>query len=270
MTPWMPRWRNACDGSSARKARPRSAADSATTVLLLSNRTRTAWLDQQTERLPKAMLTVVGTSIRLPDSLERLWRRQWIDFRRWDPRRADREKALPQVPEAVTGSRVPAVISHVHQMLCALAALLLVLAGKVDESSGASDDLNPAQIAAGLGALWWGLLARRFLRRSRVEANFARDCVIGWVATLVGVAWCGYTMAARDEPVSRLLLVGAVLIVALVWLSRQRTAIAFWFPVERARRESPQQSLAPGRNWRTLIVLTVYLFAWYLVLVGGT
>jgi hypothetical protein len=111
-------------------------ADGATTVLLLTSRTRTAWLDQQTARLPEALLTVVGSAIRLPDSLERLWRRQWIDFRGWDLRRVDREKALPQVPEAVTQPRFPGAVNRVHQMLCALGALLFVLRARLQDRLG--------------------------------------------------------------------------------------------------------------------------------------
>ena len=113
-----------------------AGGDDATTVLLLTGRTRMAWLGQQSERLPQAMLTVVGSAIRLPDSLERLWRRQWIDFRGWDLRRADREKALPQVPEAVTQPRFPVIVNRVHHLLCALSALLFVLAGSMDQYLG--------------------------------------------------------------------------------------------------------------------------------------
>jgi TIR domain len=241
-------------------------ADGATTVLLLTSRTRTAWLDQQTARLPEALLTVVGSAIRLPDSLEGLWRRQWIDFRGWDLQRADREKALPQVPEAVTQPRFPGVVNRVHQMLCALAALLFVLVGKIEQYSGASDDPNLAQIAAAVGALWWGLLARRLLRRSQPEAIFARDYKIGWVATAIAVSLCGYTMATQGGAIGRVLLVVAFLVAAYVWLSRQRKGLAFWLPQERAGREKPEQNLGPGRNWRTLIVFAVYLLIWYLVL----
>lgn len=245
-------------------------ADGATTVLLLSRRTRTAWLDQQIERLPRAMFTVVGTAIRLPDSLERLWRWQWIDFRGWDLRRADRERALPQVPEAVTQSRFPAAVNRVHQMLCALGALLAVLSGKAQPNSGASDELGVAQTVAALGTIWWGFVAWRLLRRSRTEASFVRDCKIGWAATLLGVALCGYTMVTRDGAIARVLLVAAFLVAAYIWLSRQRANVAFWFPLEQAGRENPQQSLAPGRNWRTLIMLAVYLIAWFVVLGGET
>jgi hypothetical protein len=151
-----------------------AAADSATTVLLLTGRTRTAWLAQQTARLPEALLTVVGSAIRLLESLERLWRRQWIDFRGWDLRRVDREKALPQVPEAVTQPRFPGVVNRVHQMLCALGALLFVLAGKMDQYAGASEDLGVALFAAAARALWWKLVARWLLRRADRGDLYAR------------------------------------------------------------------------------------------------
>ena len=222
---------------------------------------------------PKSLATraaVVGGAIRLPDSLERLWRRQWIDFRGWDLRRADREKALPQVPEAVTQPRFPGVVNRVHHLLCALSALLFVLAGSMDQYSGANRDPSVGEIVAALGAIWWGLLARRLLRRGQLESTFARHRTIGWAATAVGVGLCGYTMATQGGAIGQVLLVLAFLVAAYVWLSRQRNDLAFWFPQERASREKPEQSLAPGRNWRTLIVVTVYVFAWYLLLVGIT
>ena len=245
-----------------------AGADAATAVLLLTNRTRTAWLDAQIARLPATMLTIVGTAIGLPDRLERLWRRQWIDFRGWDPRRADREKALPHVPESVTLARYPSVVNRVHQMLCAVGALLFVLGGKVDQYSGGNGDPSFALIMVALGAFWWALAARRLLRRSRTESTFARDCWIGWGATVVAVGACGYAMVLHQEAIVRVLLALAAPVAAFAWWSWRRKEIAFWFPQQRAEREESGQSLAPGRNWRTLIVFSVYLFAWYLVLEG--
>ena len=247
-----------------------AGGDDATTVLLLTGRSRMEWLGREIERLPQTMLTVVGSAIRLPDNLERLWRRQWIDFRGWDMRRGDREKALPQVPEAVTQPRFPAVVNRVHQLICALGALLLALGGKVDEHPAPGDDPSVALVAAALGAIWWGLVARRLLRRSRPEPTFARDCVIGWGATAVGFGLCAYTMATQQGAIVRVALVFAFLVASYVWLSRQRSDLAFWFPQEPIGREKPEQSLAPGRNWRTLGMFTAYLFVWFLVLGGVT
>ena len=73
-------------------------------------------------------------------------------------------------------------------------------------------------------------------------------------------------MAAQGGAIGRVLLVVAFLVAAYVWLGRQRKGLAFWFPQERAGREKPEQTLAPGRNWRTLVVFAVYLLVWYLVL----
>lgn len=246
-----------------------AGAGDATTVLLLTNRTRTAWLEQRIERLPAAMLTVVGTAIRLPDSLERLWRRQWIDFRGWDPRRADREKALPQVPEAVTRASFPREVNRVHQPLCAVGALLYVLGGKVDQYSGGSGDPSFALLAAALAALWWGLMARRLLRRSRTASTFARDCAIGWAATAAAVGAGGYAMVMQEGAIGQALLVLAAPVAAFVWMAWRRRELDFWFPQERAERERPGQSLAPSRNWRTLTAFAVYLIVWYVVLVGA-
>ena len=74
--------------------------DKVTPVVLLTNRTRLIWIDTHTEEMRARGVTVVGTGIDLPPNLEWLWRRQWIDFRRWDVRKADRALALPQVPDA--------------------------------------------------------------------------------------------------------------------------------------------------------------------------
>ena len=56
-------------------------------VILLTNRSTTAWLSQQAELLEKGVVTVIGSAIGLPKSLQWLWRRQWIDLRRWDATR---------------------------------------------------------------------------------------------------------------------------------------------------------------------------------------
>jgi hypothetical protein len=247
-----------------------NGADDATTVLLLSGRTRTAWVDEQLARPPDRMLTIVASAIRLPESLQRLWRRQWIDFRGWDLRRIDREKALPQVPEAVSQSRFPAVVKRVHHVLCIVGALLFVLVGKMDDYLGPNADPNLGQIVAALGAVWWALTARRLLRRQRSASTFARDCMIGWAATVIAVPLCGYTIAMHEGSIARPLFIVGVLVAAFVWLMRERKDLAFWLPLENGRREKPNQSLAPGRNWRTLLVYTGYLFVWFVVLGGGT
>jgi hypothetical protein len=73
-----------------------------TAVLLLTNRTRTLWLQQQADHLKGALLTVVASGISLPETCSWLWRREWIDFRRWNVNQPDSTRGLPRVPEAVT------------------------------------------------------------------------------------------------------------------------------------------------------------------------
>ena len=73
----------------------------ATSVALLTNRTTTAWLNQHAELLQKGVVTVIGSAIGLPPSLHWLWRRQWIDLRRWDATRR-RKNPVPAVPEGMT------------------------------------------------------------------------------------------------------------------------------------------------------------------------
>ena len=106
----------------------REAADGpgATPVLLISNRTRTAWLNSQADRLKDSVFTIVATGIALPESLAWLWRREWVDFRSWQISRGGAPR-LPNVPEAVTRVRLPGPILFTHQLLCAFGALLFVL-----------------------------------------------------------------------------------------------------------------------------------------------
>ena len=51
-------------------------------------------------------MTVIGSAIGLPASLHWLWRRQWIDLRRWDATRR-RKNPVPAVPEGMTRLRLP-------------------------------------------------------------------------------------------------------------------------------------------------------------------
>ena len=98
-----------------------------TSVVLLTNRTTTAWLSQYAELLQKGVVTVIGSAIGLPPSLHWLWRRQWMDLRRWDATR-QRKNPVPAVPEGMTRLRIPAVVRLNEHLLCATAGLLGVLA----------------------------------------------------------------------------------------------------------------------------------------------
>jgi hypothetical protein len=75
-----------------------------TRVILLTNRSTAEWLSGQAALLEKGAVTVIGSAIGLPASLHWLWRRQWIDLRRWDATRR-RKNPVPAVPEGMTRFR---------------------------------------------------------------------------------------------------------------------------------------------------------------------
>ena len=79
------------------------------------------------ELLQKGVVTVIGSAIGLPPSLHWLWRRQWMDLRRWDATRR-RKNPVPAVPEGMTRLRIPAVVRLNEHLFCAMAGLLGVLA----------------------------------------------------------------------------------------------------------------------------------------------
>lgn len=243
-----------------------AGAQATTRVMLLTNRTGTGWLDAQIAGLPPSLLTVVGAPIGLPPSLQVLWRRQWVDFRGWDLDRADREKSLPQVPEAVGLARYPAPVNRVHQALCALCALLAILATTMVPYTPPGDAQNVPLIAAAAGALWWGWVAHRFLQRSRPPALFTRDGYIGWGVTIVAACLCGFMIATREGTlgIARVAALALILVAAYAWLGRQRGAVTFWLPRDATPKAVPV--LAPGRNWRTPFSIGAYVLLWYLLL----
>jgi hypothetical protein len=102
------------------------SGNESTVVLLLTGRTRIEWLTREIRQLPSDARVVVGTSIRLPEQLDWLWKHQWIDFRHWDVVRLARQK-LPQIPEAVTGVRFPLAVRIIHHLMCSLIGLLIVV-----------------------------------------------------------------------------------------------------------------------------------------------
>jgi hypothetical protein len=243
-----------------------SAAADATAVLLLTNRTRTAWLDSQAQRLQGALLTAVGTGIRLPDSLGWLWKRQWIDFRLWNAQSADREAGLPQVPEALTRLRFPSLVNCTHHLLCATGALLFTAGNAAMPEIDPTAETLPLNEAIGMlsfiGATLWALPARRLLRRTFSEAQFFRYAVIGFIATIALVSWDLYDFAIAQKAFIRVIPPVVFLIAAPLWLLYQRHALRFWFPQAKANQDKKAESLAPGRNWRTLLWFTVYSFVW--------
>ncbi len=247
------------------------ASGKATTpVLLLTNRTQVAWIDAQTQHLRDEGLTVIGTGIDLSASLEWLWRRQWIDFRRWDIRRVDRALALPQVPDAVTQTRLPKAVVRVQHVLCAVAALVFTAAGAVlPDQNGQAEDLSISQfpaMATFAAAVWWGLIAHQVAKRTRTPAQLLRAGFIGCVVTTIVVGLDFYATADGKLTGGRMLVAAAFLVIAWVWLSRQRSAVTFWLPQEKLTRAAKHSALGRYRDWRTLTWCFAYAMLWMSVL----
>ena len=245
-----------------------NASPQDTTILLLTSRTQTPWLSQQTPQLNTNVLTIVGSRIGLPNQFEWLWKREWIDFRHWDLQRLDRRRGLLQVPEAVTNIRYPRSVMLVHHLLCALAALafcLFIFANPDFNKRPAGDDGPPLERAELLFisaiCIWGGVVAQRFLNRTVSEQGFD----ISWKRFLLP-ATCAYAISAiyraftRHAPIWRLLPVMAFLVAFPFLLAGRRLQFNFWFPSPGTSKPGNTPRLAAGRQWQTLLWATVYMF----------
>jgi hypothetical protein len=239
--------------------------EESTPVLLLTNRTRDEALTRLASQSESTVLTVVGSSIGLPERLDWLWRHQWVDFRRWDVKRF--HEGLPLVPEAVSGPRFPFHVRIAHHLICALAATVFLMAGSNSQSAPIASSLAQAADEARLplalfACIWSGMLARRLLRRSISETVFFRDWVIGWAATAMTLVLAFF----HDQNQKAAIVAGAAYLAAFPFLMiRVRPRLSFWFPSAENGHGKKEETLTPGRNWQTLLWLTVYVFLWTLV-----
>ena len=239
--------------------------DPATTaVLLLTNRTRTPWLNEQAGHLKGELLTVVATGISLPGTLDWLWRREWIDFRRWEFGPPKWQRGLPGVPESVIHPKVPKPVKQSHHVLCAFGALLFVLAGTVMDSApqGTVSLQQTARFAAGVIGWLFVLPARGLVRRKISPTRYAQ-----WIGPIAAVAVVSglialyfYVHVYRDWV--RALPALAFLLAAPFLLRRLHPAVAFWFPLPDPQKENSIARLTPGRDWQTFFLWVLYLFAW--------
>jgi hypothetical protein len=240
-----------------------------TQVLLLTNRTQVDWLDAQMDRLRADCITVVGTGIGLPPKLDWLWRRQWIDFRTWNIGRPEPARALPQVPDAVTQSRLPSRVARVHHLLCALAAVVFAFAGALMPDDRGSQDLSLPELMSILGfavAAWWALIAHRLVKRSRAAQRLFRDTGIAWAVTAIVLGVDGYALVQRGFAAGRVALVALFLVAAWIWLARQRAAMGFWLPQQDITAATKRGALAQYRDWSTLGWWLLYAGVWMWVL----
>jgi len=146
-------------------------------VVLLTNRTTNAWLSQHAELLQKGGVTVIGSAIGLPPSLHWLWRRQWIDLRRWDATRR-RKNPVPAVSEGMTRLRIPAVVRLNEHLLCAMAGLLGVLANvAVPPDSSKSETLTSRDwfgMLIAVACIFWIVAAWQMIHRRITQPRYAR------------------------------------------------------------------------------------------------
>ena len=233
----------------------KAATGDATAVVLLTNHTREEWLLHNAQQLPTTVITVVGTTIRLPEQFDWLWRREWIDFRHWDINRLDRKNGLPAVPEAVTGTRFPAPVRIAQHLLCSMAGLCMILPMLANPK-----DTDRAQgIAAMALLIWHGVLGRQLLRRTILERSFYRAWIIRILLVAGLAAWTFHGAMRRDVGVLR----AAPLIVffaawPVVWM-RNRRKLNFWFPSPEVPSLKNAANLSTRRNWQMLL----WVLAWY-------
>lgn len=249
-------------------------SENATSVLLLTNRTRTEWLIQQTwEQQESKVLIVVGTGIGLGESVEWVWRRQWIDFRRWDLKRVDRQRELLQVPEAMASPRFPVRVRLAHHLLCALGTLFFLLPDIAASQPGqqfsaespwrqVADSL--ADIAACSAFILCVVLARRLLRRRVSEVGFFRTWPMALAAMSAGLVTSFYTSPPNSISPVGLFAAAAFLVAFPAWMLWNRRKLAFWFPLPGSAHAKKAEALTANRNWQTLIWLSVCMVFWVL------
>ncbi len=257
---------------------PAAAPTGSTSVLLLTNRTTSAWLLQQQPQLTPDVLTLVGTTICLPTQLEWLWKHEWIDLRNWKIQRLHSPEPLPAVPEAVTMPRFPAIVRIANHLLCALGALsfCLAAAGSPTFMQSQSDSLAAAPpsetvliLAGFVIAVLCFEIARRLLRRTINERSLYRGAWLGWSGTVLVAAFAG--VSGIPAPlVLRMIPVAIFLLLLPFVLLRIRQPLAFWFPATAAPAARKGATLVGKRSWRTFwsAALFVVLWGWILKAFG--
>ncbi len=245
------------------------AAGDGTRVILLTNRTTTEWLSGQAELLKKGVVTVIGSAIGLPQSLHWLWRRQWIDLRRWDATRR-RRNPVPAVPEGMARLRLPGIVRLHEHLLCAIAGLLAVLANVAFPPEESQSETLTAGEGFGtvlsIATVLWIVAAWKLIHRTITQTRFRR-----WVGLL---AWLTVPLAAGGFYLFVSLggnvwraLPAILFVVALPFLlRRQMSRLAFWFPAPPLPgRKLPSRLNAP-RKWDALLWSFLYMGLWMVLL----
>jgi len=240
----------------------------ATRIVLLSNHSTKAWLAREVQpRSARLLIPVLGSAIGPAPALEWLWKRQWIDLRRWVLQRPGGQQALPSLPEAPTAMRVPFSVARVHVLLCAYGALLALFAvALAPTDQGRDENLSMTQSAAITLAVAAAWLARQWLRRARTAVWLRR-----WVARLLGagvvISVASAVMPGNrpdGAPVAWLGAALATVLAALCW--RALPTAAFWLPGITDDKVPAADRLQPPGDWRTAIVFAGFMVLWAAVL----
>ena len=238
-------------------------------VILLTNRTTTEWLSGQAELLKKGAVTVIGSAIGLPQSLHWLWRRQWIDLRRWDATRR-RRNPVPAVPEGMARLRLPGIVRLHEHLFCAMAGLMAVLANVAFPP----EEPNSETLTAGEGfggvlsiaTVLWIVAAWKLIHRTIAQNRYRR-----WVGLL---AWLTLPLAAGGFYLFVSLggnawraLPAILFVVALPFFHRRQTArLNFWFPAPPLPGGKMKARLNAPRKWDALLWAFLYMGLWMVLL----
>jgi hypothetical protein len=147
--------------------------------------------------------------------------------------------------------------------LCASGGLLFALGSAVTpEAARASDTPSAGMVLALVGVVGCGVAAHRLLTRSTAATPFFRFVRVIFAASVPALAYAFWFVARTSGLNVRHLPV--LLFLPMVWLALKRASatLTFWFPQESARAGIREDTLAPGRNWRTVAWLTAYALFW--------
>jgi hypothetical protein len=241
----------------------------ATEVILLTNRSTTAWLGQQTERMQQSVVTVVGSAIGLPPTLSSLWRRQWIDLRRWDAQHK-RKNAVPAVPEGMARLRLPAAVRATEHLLCAIAGLMAVLANVVFPPNASNNEPLTPRDAFGfliaVNCIIWIVVAWKLIHRTITQPRFSqRIRILSWLTPLLAAGSFYFFVSLGGNA---LRAIPAIIFVAGLpfLLARQIPRLAFWFPAPPAPGTRSVSRLNAPRKWDALLWAVLYMALWMLIL----
>jgi hypothetical protein len=245
------------------------ASSDAISVVLLTNRTTTAWLSQHAELLQKGVVTMIGSAIGLPPSLHWLWRRQWMDLRRWDAT-CRRKNPVPAVPEGMTRLRIPAVVRLNEHLLCAMAGLLVVLANVAfSPKSAKSDTLAPRDwfgMLIGVACYFWIVAAWQLIHRRITQLRYTRRLrILSWLTLILSLGALWFFVSLGGNPWRT--AVAAIFVLALPFLLRWQTSrLAFWFPAPPVPGTKSASRLNAPRKWDALLWAFLYMALWMLLL----